>query len=135
MSTSVVTVTATATVADAVDRLLAEGVGSVIIVDDDGDPMGIVTESDALQVAHDTGRPLADIGVREAGHPPVVTTEPSTSVLAAARLMAAEGVKKLPVMDGLDLVGIVTLTDIVWQLPTLRKEATDIADLRDQWAR
>ena len=133
MSTDVVTVGADATVAAAVDRLLDHSVGSVIVVDD-GTPTGIVTESDALRVARETGKALSDIGVSEVGHAPVVTTDPSRSVASVARRMTDEGVKKVPVMDGVDLVGIVTMTDIVWRLPELRQETSDISTLREEWS-
>jgi hypothetical protein len=36
--------------------------------------------------------------------------------------------------EGLDLVGIVTLTDIVWQLPALREEAGGLRAVRSEWA-
>jgi CBS domain-containing protein len=111
MSTDVVTVGADATVADAVDRLLDNGVGSVIVVED-GTPAGIVTESDALCIARETGKPLSAISVREVGHAPVVTTEPSRSVASVAR----------------------TMTDIVWRLPELRQAASDIATVREEWS-
>ena len=133
MSTDVVTTTVDATVATATDRLLDAGVGSIIVVED-GDPVGILTESDILRAARDTGRPLGDIEVRDIGHRPVVTTTPSKAVTTVARLMTDEGVKKVPVMDGLDLVGIVTLTDIVWALPSLRGETTAIAAVREEWS-
>lgn len=133
MSTQVVTVRVDATVADVADRLLTNGVGSVIVVDGDGNPTGMVTESDALAAARNTGQPLADIDVDAIAHRPVVTTTPSKSVATVARLMAEEGVKKVPVLDGLDLVGILTLTDIVWQLSTLRKELADAEAFRDAW--
>lgn len=133
MSTEVVTVPLDATVADAVDRLLDNGIGSVIVVDSDGNPAGIVTESDVLRVARETGRPLGDIDVEAVGHGAVVTTTPSKSVATVARLMADEGVKKIPVLDGIDLVGMVTLTDIVWHLSTLRQELADAEALRDEW--
>lgn len=133
MSTDVVTVPVDATVADVVDRLLDSGVGSVIVVDADSNPAGIVTESDVLRVARETGQPLEEIDVTAVGHRPVVTTMPSTSVSTAARTMADEGVKKVPVIDGIDLVGIVTLSDIVWQLTTLRQELADAEGLREEW--
>ncbi|MFC6757966.1 MULTISPECIES: CBS domain-containing protein [Haloarcula] len=133
MSTEVVTVGLEATLADAADRLLNAGVGSVIVVED-GEPVGIVTESDVLRAARDTGNALRDIDVREVGHGAVVTTSPSKAVTTVARLMADEGVKKVPVMDGLDLVGMVTLTDIVWALPSLRAETTAMEAVRDRWS-
>lgn len=133
MSADVVTVPMDATVAGAVDRLLEADVGSVIVVDADDDPVGIVTESDALRVARETGKPLADIGVREVGHRPVVTTTPTKSIPALARQMTERGVKKVPVMDGLDLVGMVTLTDIVWHLSALRQEASAVEAVHEEW--
>jgi len=133
MSTDVVTVDLAATAADAADRLLVAGVGSVIVVEDD-EPVGILTESDVLRAARDTGRELGAIDVREIGHRPVVTTTPDTAVTTVARLMADEGVKKVPVLDGIELVGIVTLTDIVWALPSLRSETTAIEAVRDEWS-
>ena len=42
-----------------------------------------------------------------------MTTEPGERVEVAAKIMADSGVKKLPVMEGKRLVGIVTQTDIV----------------------
>ncbi|PSP82905.1 signal transduction protein [Halobacteriales archaeon QS_6_64_34] len=133
MSTDVITVGADATLADATTRLLDAGVGSVMVVED-GEPVGILTESDILQAARETGRALGEIEVRDVGHRPVVTTSPLTAATTVARLMADEEVKKVPVLDGVDLVGIVTLTDIVWALPSLRAETAAIKAVRDEWS-
>lgn len=133
MSTDVVTVPVDATVADVVDRLLDHGVGSVIVVDSDDNPAGIVTESDVLRVARETGQSFEEIDVTAVGHGTVVTTTPSKSVATVARLMADEGVKKIPVIDGIDLVGMVTLSDIVWRLSALRQEHADAGGLRHEW--
>lgn len=133
MSTEVVTVGVDATLADAADRLLDAGVGSVIVVED-GEPLGILTESDVLGAARETGNALPEIAVREVGHRAAVTTTPSAAVTSVARLMADRGVKKVPVLDGIDLVGIVTLTDIVWELPSLRTETGAIEAVREEWS-
>lgn len=133
MSTEVITVGVDATLADAADRLIDTSVGSVIVVDAADHPLGILTESDMLKAARGTGDPLAEIDVRDVGHRPVVTTDPSSAVPSVARLMADEGVKKIPVLDGVELVGIVTLTDIVWALPSLRAETAEIEAVHDEW--
>ena len=133
MSTDVVTVHRDASLQAAVERLLEAGVGSVIVVDDDGYPVGMVTETDALRAAAGTGAPLAAIGVVDLSHRAVVTTAPDRTVQRVARRMADEGVKKVPVLDGIDLVGILTLTDIVWHLSEIRKEATELGEMPDDW--
>jgi len=130
MSTSVVSVAAGATLREAVGALLSANVGSVVVVDGDT-PTGIVTETDALGAAHDSDRPLSAIGVDDLAHPPLVTTTADRTVQGVARTMADEGVKKVVVMDDLDLAGIVTLTDIVWHLADIRKEASQLA--RQDW--
>ena len=133
MSTDVVTCGVDASLAEAVELRLDRGVGSCIVVGDDETPIGIVTESDALRVALETDRSLSALDVRDVGHHPVVTTEPTTAVSTVARTMAAEGVKKVPVMDGIDLVGIVTMSDVVWSLSRLRRELADSEALREKW--
>lgn len=134
MSTDVVTVPVDATLDRVAEQLLANGVGSTIVVSPEGNPVGMVTESDVLEAAHETGRPLADIDVTAVTDRPVVTTKPSVSVPTVARKMADEGVKKMPVMDHVELVGIITLTDIVWHVTSLRQEATELAEARNRWS-
>ena len=133
MSTDVVTVPQSATVREAVERLLTEDVGSVVVTSEEGNPVGIVTRSDALQATFQTGDPLRDIEVADLSHRPVITTKPSATVPHLADRMASKGVKKAPVMDDLDLVGIVTMSDIVWHLSELRKEASSYGEAVSQW--
>lgn len=133
MSTDVVTVAESATLADAAERLLANHVGSVIVVDGDGAPVGIVTETDLIRAGFETGHAFVEIGVHQIGHRPVITTKPSASVSLVADRMADEGVKKVPVMEDMDLVGILTLSDIVAHLSNIRQEAGELASARDEW--
>ena len=127
MTADVVTVGVDGNLHDAVGKLLAERVGSVIVVDE-GIPVGMITESDALEAVHHRGAPLRAIGIRDLAHPPLVTTEPDRTIQHVARTMAEEGVKKVVVTRELDVVGIITLTDIVYHLADLQREATTAAD-------
>ncbi|MFB8170593.1 CBS domain-containing protein [Kitasatospora purpeofusca] len=94
--------------------LLAEyDITGVPVVDDEGRPLGIVSEADlllTLAAQEDQGslipppgavRPGPDGSVTAADlmSGPVVCITPSTSVVAAARLMGRHGVKRLPVLD------------------------------------
>ncbi len=133
MSTDVVTTPVSASLDAAVRALLEAGVGSVVVVNEDADPVGIVTETDILRAAHETGRPLADIPVSALSHRPVVTTKPDATVPYVASKMHQEKVKKVPVMDDLDLVGIITLSDIVWHLSDLRQEVAANENAKSGW--
>lgn len=133
MSRDVVTVPQSATLRDAVDRLLTEEVGSVIVVSEEGHPAGIITETDVLRAIFQTGDPLREIDVADLSHRPIITTKPSATVPYVANQMASNDVKKAPVMDDLDLVGIITMSDIVWHLSELRKEASSYGEAISRW--
>ena len=133
MSTDVVTVAADATLQTAAGHLLDNGVGSVVVLDDDGNPVGIVTESDLIRASYRSTRPFTDLDVAEVGHRPVITTEPTSSISLVAKKMAREDVKKVPVMDDLSLVGVVTLTDVVWHLSDIRSEAIELEEASEKW--
>jgi CBS domain-containing protein len=132
MTTDIVTIDVDGSLQDAVERLLEHEVGSVVVLKD-GEPAGLVTETDALEAAARTGKPLAAIPVEPLCDRPVVTTSPDRTVTHVATRMLEEGVKKFPVLDDLDIVGIVTLTDIVVHLSDIRSEAQELAEQHYDW--
>jgi len=121
MSTDLIVVDVGASLRTAAAEMLAAGVGSVIVLEADA-PTGIVTESDALVAGHAADVPFSDIPVKKAMSTPLVTVQPDRTVRAATARMREEGVKKLVVTDGLDVVGILTATDLVGSYPELKAE-------------
>jgi CBS domain-containing protein len=112
MTESVVTATIQTPVGEVAALMRERNVGSVVLVDDRGAPVGFVTDRDlAVSVLADghAGDALAG------GHAssPVVTGEPGMGIEEATDLMARHGIRRLPVLDGGRLTGIVTLDDIV----------------------
>lgn len=85
-------------------------VGSVVICDN-GYPAALITDRDlALAVAAD-GAATED-QVRDYATRPLVTCESEMDVEEAAALMVQHRVRRLPVLDGERLAGIVTLDDL-----------------------
>lgn len=122
MTTEIVTVPAEETLQEAVTRMLADRVGSVV-VERGAEPIGIVTETDVIAVGSTFERPFEEIPVSRAASENLVTTGPDTSIEEAIELLHDHGIKKLPVVEGDDLVGIVTLTDLVYHRHDLAAEA------------
>jgi CBS domain-containing protein len=86
-------------------------VGSVVICDPEGGPTGMVTDRDlAIRVLADE-RPGGE-PVRNHLSRPLITGEPDMDLEEAAVLMVQNRVRRLPVVEGDALVGIVTLDDI-----------------------
>ncbi|MFY4814497.1 CBS domain-containing protein [Haloarcula sp. AONF1] len=111
MNTDVATVDINGTVRAAVEMMLRKHIGSVIVVTDDN-PTGIVTETDVLEVGYATDDCFSEIQLNRVMSHPLITTAPNKSLRTAMRIMRDENIKKLPVQDGTNIAGILTMTDI-----------------------
>lgn len=101
-----------------VGRLLRErDIGSVVVVDDD-QAVGIVTETDLVEllVADDDAE---SVTARECMSSPLITIDASASITEAASLLREHHIKKLPVLSNGTLTGITTTTDLSSYLPQL----------------
>jgi CBS domain-containing protein len=110
MTASVVTADPATPVREVAALMRERNVGSVVLVRD-GAPVGIVTDRDlAVSVLAD-GRGGEDRAVDHASAP-VVTAAPDTDVSEACELLVSHGIRRLPIVDGDRLTGIVTLDDL-----------------------
>jgi len=77
-----------------------------------GQVCGIITDRDiTLRVLAENRNP-AEVKVRDVATSSIVTTAPDTDVADAARLMAEHQVRRLPVVEGGRLVGMLSLADV-----------------------
>ncbi len=123
----VITVEAEATVRQAVDLMNENEIGCLIVVDEEEKPVGILTERDLLRRVLAKRKDPVRIKVGRVMSKPLVTGTPHMSLEAATKLMFKKKIKKLPVVENGNLVGLVTLTDMVRVQPqiieTLKKLA------------
>jgi CBS domain-containing protein len=111
MTAEVVTAGPERTVREIAELMRERNVGSVVILDGAAQPVGFVTDRDlALWVIAD-GRDFGD-HVADHASSPVITAEPSMHVEEGAELMVRHGVRRLVIVDGDRLSGIVTLDDL-----------------------
>jgi CBS domain-containing protein len=110
MTDPVVTADAGAPLRHVGELMRDRNVGSVVVCDA-GEPVALVTDRDvALAVAADgvdPGDPVGPYATR-----PLVTGEPDTTIEEAAALMVQHRIRRLPVLAGRRLVGIVTIDDV-----------------------
>lgn len=108
----VVTVDPDATLSEVVQTMRTEQVGSVVVVAD-GDPVGLVSDRDlALEVLDGEGA-SESTPVREILEDELVTVSADEGVYDLVDRMSNRGVRRLPVLEDGDLVGIVSLSDVV----------------------
>jgi CBS domain-containing protein len=110
MTESVVTADCSATLHEVGELMRDRNVGSVVICDA-GYPAGLITDRDlALAVAADSVDTAAE--VRDYATRPLVTCESEMDIEEAAALMVQHRVRRLPVVNGEELAGILTLDDL-----------------------
>ena len=111
MTPGVVTARLEAGVLDVARLMRDHSVGSVVLCDPRGQPTAMVTDRDltvrALAEERSPDEPVAAHASR-----PLVTGEPEMDLEEAAALMVRHRVRRLPVVEDDELVGIVTLDDI-----------------------
>ena len=104
-------------IADAARRLAELDVGAMPICGEDNRLKGMLTDRDIVVKALAQGRDPAQITAGELGEGKPVTIGADDSVNEALHTMAEHGVRRLPVIDGHDLVGMVALADVARALP------------------
>lgn len=101
----------TATVAEAAETMVKGRVGSAVVVDGPW-LLGIFTERDALRVAA-AGADPTTTSVKDWMTKDPMTTGPDADSADAAAIMATEGFRHLPVVEGDSVVGVVSLRDVL----------------------
>ncbi|MGM5485249.1 MAG: CBS domain-containing protein [Nanobdellota archaeon] len=97
----------------AVENVAEEGIGDVVVVDDDNNPIGIVTERDIInRLLYEKRDPdktrIEDIMTRD-----IKTVDKHTPLLKVSRLMKEGNFRRIPVTDKNKLAGIITSRDLV----------------------
>jgi CBS domain-containing protein len=98
--------------------MLKYGIGRIIVLDDEGKPVGIVTEKDLTRKMGSKGpswrrRPIDKISIRRIMTTALTTIKPFEPVGNAVELMIKNDISSVPVVDDDELVGILTKTDII----------------------
>ncbi len=111
MSTRVVTVSPEDTLAEAAKCFVKNDIGAVPVVSDRG-VCGIITDRDIVTRCVSKGLDPAEARVGDYMSTDVVLIQPSDYVDNAALMMKRQKVRRLPVVDNSQIVGIVSLGDI-----------------------
>ena len=110
-------------IADAAQAMRDHAVGSVLVVD--GDTLcGLVTDRDiVVRAVADSASPGSPVG--DVCSPDLIAIDAGDNVLDAARVMQANAVRRLPVMAGGRIVGMVSIGD----LALTQDDASALADI------
>jgi CBS domain-containing protein len=108
----VATIGPDATLSEAIATLGGMKIGALPVVEG-GEVRGIISERDVIYCLRDRGADVLGWPVGRVMSAPAITVEPSTPVLSALATMTKRRIRHLPVLDGGELTGIVSIGDLV----------------------
>jgi len=105
-------------VSHARNLMLKYGYSRILVVDQEGKPVGILTEKDLTRKMRSNGpkwkrRTIDKISIRRVMTPNPVTITPFREIREAVELMIKNNISSIPVTDGDEVVGIVTKSDLM----------------------
>jgi len=100
-------------IADAAIALTDRKIGALLVEDDSGKIAGIISERDIVGGMGPHGADLHDVPVSELMTTGLVKCAPGDTVLEAMALMTDRRIRHLPVFDGDELVGLISVGDLV----------------------
>ena len=100
------------TLADVADLMVGHNIGSLVVLQDD-DMVGIITERDILRACSATRGPLEFLKVSERMTRCPVVASPNDEMADVMCLMTERRIRHVPVVEGGRLVGIISIGDTV----------------------
>ena len=114
----------------AVHRMATRGIGSLVVVGPDDQLLGVVGERDIVRAMDHHGPRFSDLHVREVLNSSVATCTVTDDLAEVMRRMTATRSRHMPVLEGTQVVGLVSIGDVVkHRLEELEMEAGVLHDL------
>ena len=119
MTSPVITIRKNAKVSEAASAMCAHNIGSIIVVDSEEKPVGIITERDMIRKVVVTCKNPKAVDVTQIMSSPLVTGNPDMDLENVAKLMIKKEIKRLPIVEQGKLTGIATFTDLIRSQPQI----------------
>jgi CBS domain-containing protein len=117
MTKDIVIIDADKTALEAARLMTEKGISSLFIAKD-GNPVGIVTERDFIKKICAKELAVSQVKVGDIMSKILTTAGPDTPIEVAVQRMANHKVRRLPIMEGGKIIGIITVTDLAKHLRT-----------------
>jgi CBS domain-containing protein len=128
MKTNLAIINPELTVLDAAKLMKKRKIGNVLVVQDKL-PIGILTESDIIKKVVAEAKNPKDIQIKDVMSTPVIIIDPFVSLEEAMKTMGKCNVRRLPVVENDELIGIITQKDISRISPILHEISREWHDI------
>ncbi len=110
----VITITGDKTIRDAMKVLIDNKIGSVVVIGDAGDPVGILTERDVFRLCYESTGDIMDMKISDHMTVNLLIGVPDDDIEYIASVITNKRVRHIPIIDEKKrLCGLISIGDIV----------------------
>jgi CBS domain-containing protein len=131
MKTNIAKLEPNMTVLEAAQLMQKRKIGNVIVVEKK-QPIGILTESDILKKVVAEGKNAREVLIKNVMSTPIIVIDPYVTLEEAMKTMGKCNVRRLPVCENDELIGIITQKDISRMSPVLHEISREWYDITVQ---
>lgn len=117
MTKDIVTIDVDKSTLEAARLMTEKGISSLFVVKD-GNPVGIVSERDFIKKICAKELQVSQVKIGDIMSKILTTAAPETPIEVAVQRMVNHKIRRLPIMEGNNVVGIITVTDLAKHLRT-----------------
>lgn len=123
LNRNVITITPTAPVSEAAYLMMREEIGSLVVVDEEMFPIGIITDRDMVISVIAEGKNPEEVVVEEVMTKNLVYVDEDTDIMDILSTLSEYSIRRMPVTKDGKLTGIVSVDDLIVVI------ATELVDL------
>lgn len=125
MTSAIISVSPDSSLNDAMELIIANRISGLLVIDDTGRLVGILSEADRIRLIVDSETPDDGASVSEYMTRNVISVKPDTDFAEIAELLMRSGIRRVPVVDNDDVLGLISRYDLMSAISKEKDSATD----------
>jgi PAS domain S-box-containing protein len=129
ISRELITVAADCAISEASQLLAIDDIGALVVANEAGDPIGVLSERDIARACADRSSWLAHTPVTDFMTVTITTCRPEDTIDKVKAQMSTQNIRHMPVEENGVLIGMISMRDIVtYEVKALKKEHGTLKD-------
>jgi CBS domain-containing protein len=95
------------------ELIIENRISGLLVIDDAGQLVGILSEADRIKLLVDSEEPDDDASVADFMTRNVISVKPDTELVEIADVLMRSGIRRVPVIDNGDVIGLISRHDLM----------------------
>jgi CBS domain-containing protein len=125
MTSAIISVSPDSSLNDAMELIIANRISGLLVIDDAGGLVGILSEADRIRLLVESETPDDGASVAQYMTRNVISVKPDTELAEIAELLMRSGIRRVPVVDNGDVLGLISRHDLMCAITKEKGSATN----------